>query len=104
MSQSGAKKYNVIMTGDEGRLDIMARFFENKPSRDGFTLQPNDESLECRSQKMPIDGKEVFLVLIDTANQEKFRVVTSSVYRRGEAKFIPNYSNNEIENQTNKIF
>jgi len=82
------------MTGDEetGRLDILARFIEDKPSGSsdsGFSLDENESRSKNMTLPAPGGGTiPILLNVLDTSSQERFRAVTSSYYRKAHGCII----------------
>ncbi|KVH88669.1 ras-related protein RABA5a-like [Cynara cardunculus var. scolymus] len=71
--------FKIVLIGDSavGKSNLLARFARNE-------FYPNSRStigIEFQTHKIQINGKEVKAQVWDTADQERFRAVTSAYYR-----------------------
>ena len=76
----------VLVTGDAsvGKTSLISRFVNNKFGEDHvYTMGVDFSRAECQ-----VAGRNVLLELRDTAGQERFRAITSSVYRGANGMIV----------------
>lgn len=81
MADTGGLRFKVILLGNMeiGKTSLIVRFTDDTFNEDDVVeIDQKDRTLE-------VDGKEVKILITDTAGQERFRTLTSSYYRNADA-------------------